>query len=682
MTMTQIILDPLLPPFALIALGVMLLGMTLWSVLKGSRTVWLRLAAGALILASLANPQVTRQDSHTQKDIALVLIDQSGSQSLGGRTRQTQQAVERLKAEAAHHADLELRFIDLPADAREDTAGTRVFQHLKQVLAGIAPDRYAGAVLISDGQIHDVEDAQGLPGPFHLLLSGSKNDHDRRIDIVNAPRYAIVGKPVMLRLRVLDNGQVNESAPLYLRLQDGTRQKFTPGEDGIQETVYIADHAGSHVLLAETPTLEGELSPTNNKIALNINGVRDRLRVLLVSGQPHQGQRTWRNILRSDPSVDLVHFTILRPSEKEDYTPLNELSLIAFPVRELFEEKLDDFDLIIFDRYYQHNVLNDGYFNNIVQYVRKGGALLVSTGPDFIGTRSLINTPLRNILPIEPSGIIQDNAPFRIQKSNLGQRHPVTTRLDRPEKSWGRWMRLIETRRNTGQTLLQSDHGEPILVVEREQKGRIAMLLSDHVWLWARGFDGGGPHGALVRNLVHWLMKEPELEENSLRLSQQNENTLMIHRQSLSNDNPPVTLTHPDGRQQSIKLTKDGNGEFSAPVTAPAMGIYEARDTTHRTTLIKGSLNPKELEDPRASADVLTPFIEEHDGSIHWLEDGIPLLKRVTEKSSKGGKDWIGLPRRQHEKVIGIKHSPLLPIWLVFISASLLWGLAWWRESR
>ena len=127
---------------------------------------------------------------------------------------------------------------------------------------------------------------------------------------------------------------------------------------------------------------------------VSIDGVRDKLRVLLVSGEPHAGERTWRNLLKSDASVDLVHFTILRPPEKQDGTPINELSLIAFPTRELFQQKINEFQLIIFDRYARQGVLPIIYFDNIARYVRDGGAVLVAAGPDYASPTSIWRTPL------------------------------------------------------------------------------------------------------------------------------------------------------------------------------------------------------------------------------------------------------------------------------------------------
>jgi len=680
--MTELSFAPLLPLWSLVCLAAIVCVLTILSIRKKQRGAILRMLGAVLVLLALCAPQITRTDTKQEKDIAFILNDTSTSQSLGNRKIQGQQALEKLKNDASAYQDLEIRTIDLAPQPDEDKSGTRIINRIKQALGAIDPERYAGSVLITDGQIHDLKDAHNLPGPLHVLITGSKKDKDRRIEVIDAPRYAIVGKPVFLRVRVLDNAQPNAKAPLFLLHENGKKQRFTPTEDGIQETVYIADHAGRQVLLLETPSLENELSLNNNKVALTINGVRDRLRVLLVSGQPHQGQRTWRNILRSDPAVDLVHFTILRPSEKEDFTPLNELSLIAFPVRELFEEKLNDFDLIIFDRYYRHNVLNESYFQNIVHYVEKGGALLISAGPDFAGARSLARTGLRTVLPAHPTGQIQEDTPYRLQKTELGKRHPITTQLNSPQKDWGRWMRIVNSQNISGQTILQSDNQQPLLVVDRIQQGRVAMLLSDHLWLWARGFDGGGPHNALVRNLVHWLMKEPELEENTLRLRQKDEQTIEIIRHSLTLKNPPVQITFPDGTQQNVTLTAQGKGIFAQQLNAPQMGIYHGEDTTHRTTLIKGSLNPKELEDPRATETLIAPLAEKLDASLHWLEDGTPMLQRVSAKSGTVGRNWIGLPKRHKESVLGIKRSNLVPVWLILMGAAICWCLAWWRESR
>ena len=169
-----------------------------------------------------------------------------------------------------------------------------------------------------------------------------------------------------------------------------------------------------------------ELTLDNNRALFTINGVRDRLRVLLVSGEPYQGERAWRNLLKSDPAIDLVHFTILRTPQKDDFTPVRELSLIVFPMRELFEQKLKEFDLIIFDRYKSGNLITRDYFRNIAEYVKGGGALLVSVGPVFATQRSLYRTPLGAMLPAAPLGDVLET-PLQAQ----GQRDRPAPSRDR-----------------------------------------------------------------------------------------------------------------------------------------------------------------------------------------------------------------------------------------------------------
>ncbi len=680
--MNSLVFSPILPLPILLILGGLVVGLTFWSILRSSRGVWFRFLAGLILLASLLNPQANHKDTRTLKDIALILVDQSSSQTLTDRQTQIEKATAYLKKETDLYPDLDVRTLVIRPDGREDTLGTRVVSQLKQALSTIDPKRYAGAVLISDGQIHDVKEFDAIPGPLHLLLSGSKKDIDRRIEVVDAPRYGLVGEPLKIRVRVHENGAPAKNIPVRLIRPDGSRLIFPSSEKEVQEITFTPEHAGPSVLIVETNLLDGEINTSNNKTALNINGVRDRLQVLLVSGMPHQGQRTWRNILRSDPSVDLVHFTILRPSEKEDFTPLNELSLIAFPVRELFEDKLNDFDLIIFDRYYKHNVLSEHYFENITEYVRKGGAILVSAGPDFTGPRSLSKTRLNSVLPVRSTGTILENEPYRLKRSDIGKRHPITARLGNEENSWGRWFRLIETAGHDGKAILERDKNNPVLIVNRVKEGRMAMLLSDQIWLWARGFDGGGPHGILVRNLVHWLMKEPDLEEEKLSLHPLSDGKLEIRRQTLSAKENNVSLKRPDGSLETITLSRKENGLLSFTTEAKEPGIYRAEAGKHNAVITIGRLNPKEFEDPRASSVPLSGMIAQIGGSTHWIEDGLPRIKRTSSKAKTAGSGWINLAKNRAEAVVGVKSVSLLPGWLVFLAVVGLIAMGWWRESR
>ena len=349
---------------------------------------------------------------------------------------------------------------------------------------------------------------------------------------------------------------------------------------GLEQGIEIPiTRAGPTVVEMTADTLPGEVSTLNNRAVVEINGVRDRLRVLLVSGEPHAGERTWRRLLKSDPAVDLVHFTILRPPEKDDLTPLNELALIAFPVRELFQVKIREFDLIILDRFQNRGILLPHYLRNIADYVREGGALLVSVGPEFSGPTSVALSPLGGVLPAWPASAdaVVEGA-FRPQVTPLGTRHPVTAGLAgwraQGEPGWGPWYRRIEPGEPHGAALLGGPGGEPLLLLDHVGEGRVALLLSDQIWLWSRGHQGGGPQAELLRRVAHWLMKEPELEENALT-ARADHGSLAIERRS-TEEGPPgeVTVTDPEGRAQKLTLapTRPGRGSGRWWPGRPASG--------------------------------------------------------------------------------------------------------------
>src|SRR5277367_2152434 len=544
-----------------------------------SRGAAVRVAALALIVLALANPSFTREDREPLSSVAVVVVDKSPSQNFGQRTRETAEAREALVNELKKIKGLEVRLVEA-GQADGETDGTRLFGALSSALSDVPVDRVAGAFLITDGRVHDIPanaTALGFQAPLHALITGVSGERDRRIAISAAPRFGIVGQTQTITYRLDDQGVTGERARITIR-RDGETISERTLQSGQTSSVDIdIKHAGPNIVEIEASPLEGELTPVNNRAVVAIDGVRDKLRVLLVSGEPHAGERTWRNLLKSDASVDLVHFTILRPPEKQDGTPINELSLIAFPTRELFQQKIDEFQLIIFDRYARQGVLPIIYFDNITRYVRDGGAVLVAAGPDYASPTSIWRTPLDAILPAEPSGDVIERA-FRPSLTELGQRHPVTRGLDGSDSTpprWSQWFRIVDTANASGTTVMQGPDEKPLLVLSREGEGRVALLLSDHIWLWARGFEGGGPHLDLLRRLSHWLMKEPELDEEALRLTVSGHN-LVVQRQTMADDVAAVTLTSPSGATSTLKLTSAEPGVWSTSVPANELGLWRA----------------------------------------------------------------------------------------------------------
>jgi hypothetical protein len=658
--------------------------------LARSRGAVLRAIALGLMVLALANPSFTREDRDPIPSVAAVIVDKSPSQDFGDRNKQTEEARKALVDRLHRIPGLDVRVAEAgQADGEND--GTRLFSALSSTLADVPPDRIAGAIMITDGRVHDLPAdaaALGFSAPLHALITGHRNEIDRRVVLTQTPRFGIVNQKQTIGFRIEDHGINAGTAQVTVR-RDGEvleQRDVTIGSD-VKVAVPIP-HAGQNIVEVEAAPVPNELTQVNNRAVLSIDGVRDKLRVLLVSGEPHAGERTWRNLLKSDASVDLVHFTILRPPEKQDGTPINELSLIAFPTRELFQQKISEFQLIIFDRYARQGVLPMIYFDNIAQYVRDGGAVMIAAGPDYASPTSIWRTPLDQILPAEPSGDTTEQ-PFFARLTKSGERHPVTRGLQGADSNpphWSRWFRLVDVRRTSGTTVMDGPDGKPLLVLGREGKGRVALLLSDHIWLWARGYEGGGPHLDLLRRLSHWLMKQPDLEEEALRLNVQGR-TVTVERQTMADSVNEVTLTSPTGATRTLQLQAKEPGLWQTTLTANELGLWRATDGKLTALANVGPANPREFQEVTSTTDVLQKIAEATGGGARRLDDGhggleLPRVLPVRTSSVFKGDDWIGLKMRDVSVVRGIG---VLPVFAGLIGLLLLIGslaATWAREGR
>ena len=696
-----LVFDPLLPWLVLYAAtGLAVLGImvALWRGLAGW---WLRGLTAAALLLAIANPSLQEEDRAPLSDIVLAVVDDSASQRIGDRPSQTAAALAAVQAEVAALPNTELRVVRL-GDAPGDE-GTLLMTALAESLAEEPRARVAGAILITDGQAHDLPAAPAMPAPVHVLLTGQDSDWDRRLTIRNAPAFAILGEDVMLTLRIDDEGAVpsglGDTAELAISIDGVPPQQFSvpTGED--LELPLRLPHGGMNVLQFQVAAVDTELTDRNNAAVVQINGVRDRLRVLLVSGEPHAGERVWRNLLKSDASVDLVHFTILRPPEKQDGVPVTELSLIAFPTRELFVEKIKEFDLIIFDRYRQRGILPTSYLENVAEYVRNGGTVLMAAGPEFGTADSLFRSPLADILPVVPSGRVIEEG-FVPTMTELGHRHPVTAGLDgfmpaddggeasasatadRAEgPAWGRWFRMVDVQATRGQVVMEGAGGRPLLVLDRVGEGRVAMLASDHAWLWGRGYEGGGPQLELLRRLAHWMLKEPELEEEALTATAQGQ-TLTFTRRTIGDPPGDLTITAPDGTETILPMPQKAPGRYELVWKAPEMGLYRLAQGDLTAVVAVGPSAPREFEQTLASDTVLAPVVEAGRGGMLRLADGAPDIRVVREGRVAAGRGWIGITPRNAFITQDVSIAPLLPAWAWLLIASMLALAAWLREGR
>ncbi|HWD13178.1 hypothetical protein P8H26_09105 [Pseudochrobactrum sp. sp1633] len=695
MSLFSLHFSPLLSPLWLSLCLVPLALVVLAGLALRKRGSLLRLGGFAALALALFNPEITREQREPLKTIVGVVVDRSASQSQGNRTQDTDAALDALKKKLSSQPDIETRIIE-SATGADDRDNTRLFTALNEGLRDVPPSRIGGAVMITDGQVHDAPasaDELNFKAPLHALITGTGDEFDRSIRFVRVPRFGLSGKPQELVFRVEDAGKVPADAPqanVTIRI-NGEPVATLPATSGQDiKTEITLPHAGRNIVEIVTEPLDDEVTAANNQAVALIDAIRENLRVLLVSGEPNNGERTWRNLLKSDTSVDLVHFTILRPPEKQDDTPINELSLIVFPTRELFVDKVEDFDLIIFDRYQHRNVLPLLYYDYIAQYVQNGGALLIAAGPEYAGSMSIARTPLLGVLPALPTGSMTEKG-FYPRLTDAGKRHPVTRGLEgsaQEPPQWGRWFRSIDIATPQGETVMQGPDNKPLMVLGHQGKGRVGMLLSDQGWLWARDFEGGGPYASLYRRMAHWLMQEPELEEEALT-AKGTADRLQITRQTMSDKVNPAKVTTPSGKVIEVPLAQSLAGQFTAELPVSEQGLYKVENGDYSVLTHVGNVETPELRDSISTTQKLLPMAQASGGNVLRLKETkaennvtVPDIALLSASQKQSPANVLGLRPTQDTSLVAVHRIPLFTSLLALAALLLILGGTWYREGR
>ncbi|MEZ0225902.1 MAG: hypothetical protein ACAH83_15210 [Alphaproteobacteria bacterium] len=655
---------------------------------------WRALFFAALVFL-LLNPIILNEIRQGLPDKFVIVVDDSASERIGGRDKVAEQALQSVLDKLKQFNNIDPVVIHSGSDLLANKGeSTNLFTALRNNLMSIPLAQVSGAVFITDGQVHDVPAELGAMerlAPFHAILTGRKDEFDRKINVVSAPKYGVLSEEISISVRIEETGGHN-SGPMSMGIyQDGQRQQevmISPGET--RQFSFKVEHPGQNVYEFAVPVADGELTPSNNRAPVIVNGIRDRLRVLLITGSPHMGERSWRNLLKADPSVDLIQFTILRPPDSWDNTPESQLSLIQFPDRLLFVEKINEFDLIILDRWQNYARMDTPlYFTNIANYVRRGGAFLMALGTGDTAQTTFQGT-LEQILPVDVSGVMTGGQspivklPYVPELTALGKQHPVTADLQKQfeKKKWGAWQTQVDAPKLRGDTLMTGVNGKPLLLLDKTGEGRVAVLASDNVWLWSKGQNQAGPYTDLLRNVAHWLMKEPELEDDFIKAEAKG-SVITVSERDLTPDAKSVQMTMPSGEQQTISLTNRVPGWITADIIASASGIYTFDNGRKKAFAVVGSASNQEFADVQTTADKLKPIVDRTKGSIIWFQEnqGFSIKEVGISAGDMGSDKWLGIKRNKAYTVDNVESLSLVPNWLCLLVILSLCVWAWWRES-
>ena len=676
--------SPYLPPIWVLLLCAVAVAVALLAAWRGARDFYWRTALFFLLALLMLNPVMLNETRQSLPDKMIIVVDESASQKIAARDVVAENALMVLRQKIKAQGGEEPFVIRTGGDSSARSDGTRLFSSLRDALSGLLLQQISGTVLITDGQVHDVPDNMGVLeklGPFHTILTGKKDEFDVKLSVVSAPKYGLLNESVNIRIRLDVAGQASSSAKLVQISQDGADQQdiyLSAGEE--KDISFTLSHPGQNIFEFSVEKEEAEMSSANNNASVIVNAVRDRLRVLLVSGSPHMGERAWRNLLKSDPGIDLVHFTILRSPNALDPTPSRELSLIVFPVEQLFAAKINDFDLIIFDKYQQYNLLMPYYFTNIRNYIRNGGAFLLAMGSEKIED-SIFKTTLADTLPVVSSGSQILKGDFRASLTAEGRLHPVTA--DLPDGTdVGPWYTQSPIRKTSGDILMTGKGDQPLLVIDKVDEGRVAVLSSDNIWLWSKGGDSAGPYTELLRNLSHWLMKEPELEDDYIKAEAKG-NIITVSQRSVGGDEKRVEMTTPSGSQTDVTLDIKEKGWIRARITAEESGIYSFSNGIKKAFVVVGASQNAEFIDVLTTQDKLKPIVDASGGGMIWFQETPDFdVRSVSENARRfGGDDWLGMKNNKAYIVQSVTTREVFSntLLLLIILASLL--LVWRRES-
>jgi uncharacterized membrane protein len=605
----------------------------------------LRLLALSLLISFALNPSVTKKEEHKVSPAVAVILDTSQSMGLpgtGGKESRLDEAKAfLLDRQGAFLKSLseqfEVKFYALgnspmPLETGE-VANLKAGEKrgdLTEALKGLRGKNVL-ALLLSDGDVTWEDDGSTELPVIALPVGDPGGYRDILIKAVKAPAIAFRGREVVIDVTVKGYGYAGLTLPVLLKEGNklltarNVRLDGSPSETTVS-LPFTMEEIGHRHLSVSIPSQVGESLVTNNGVDLSLKVIKDKIRILMTSGSPSMSYRFMRAALKNDPSIDLLSFVILRTPSDIINVPLQEQSLIPFPVETLFTKELKTFDLLIFDNLASHLYLNPNYYDSIREFVREGGGLAMIGGPHLLDEGKYVGTSMAEILPIRLTGKddYRRNPPSGVTLSRAGRVHPIT-RFSSAETGLWREMPDLDgvnmlTSKSSATVLLEGADGDaaPILTVGGYGKGRVLILATDYSWKWYMGMvakeKGNWAYLRLVERMIRWLTKDPSLDPVQITLPEKMGGTgeeIEIRIKAGEGDASSnvkggisVSVFSPEGKKIAPRLKTVGQpGEYLGSFVPEKTGTYTLKIETQTGSLEESILVTESLENQDAVPD-------------------------------------------------------------------------------
>ena len=697
MTLGQIAISPVFPLwliFLLLSLG---LGATIfqyWLLRKRLRSPraavlsLLRLGALFLIISFALNPFLwARKEQKVTQSLA-ILLDTSQSMNLpgapgrGSRLDEAKGAL--LDGPMPLLKSLTERF-NIKLFGLGESLRSLETENLGNLKAGgkegdltEATEKLAGkhsmVVLLSDGNLKWKSDFSRRLPVVAVPIGDPKGYQDILIKAIQAPAMAFRGRKVVIDVTVKGYGYKGLTIPVHLK--EGrkliTAKNISFNENTAEITIHLSftpEELGSHHLSIGVSPQFGESLTSNNTVSFSLKVMKDKIRILMISGCPSLSYRFMRMAFKNDPSIDLLSFVVLRTPSDIMNVPLQEQSLIPLPIETLFAKELKSFDLLIFDNLPSHLYLKLTYFESIREFVRGGGSFAMIGGPFFSDEGRYIGSPIEEILPVRQFGRedYRRDASWRVRLSRAGKDHPIT-RLS-PDEAYNLdlWEEMppldginLLVAKNSGTILLEGGDGnlQPILTVGQYGSGRVLVLATDYSWKWYMGMVAKGkdnwPYLRLVERMVRWLTKDPSLDSIHITLpekgrwvGQEMEIRFKVREEDfLSGRKGVVSLSVLDPQGLKIKSqvkTAGPRNEYLGSFLPEKEGTYTLKIETPTSRLEEHLIiaSPTEGLDGRPHPERLKTISADTGGRFLSSEDD--LLKEIETYAEKTESRFIEL---------------------------------------